>query len=173
MEALIKDLAFKPFNKRPLKYKPVKSMDELTKFTYYINATEKPFMLTTNIHGKEETKKMVHNGAFILCGPFGERYAVDAHKIVQLYNINDGILTPRTLKKPVLAAQVHASYFRKHGLDPKSGLRFTAPWGEQMILEPGDYVIATKSTNTLAYYRVSGPAFRKTYTGFRPRKPAS
>lgn len=157
MDFMNMHLQFRPATKRPIKYRLVDSYTALKPRTYFI--ATKPFKLVTIIHGKEETKKQVQTGDFVLCGPFDERYAISPHKLIGIYNIIDGVLTPRP--KQVMVAKVTAAHFRKHGWDPDN-TTFIAPWGEEMRLEPGDFLVQQDKKRG-HYYRISQEAFRKTY----------
>jgi hypothetical protein len=58
-------------------------------------------------------------------------------------------------------ARVTRADFERHGLAPKTtSAVFVAPWGEQMLLMPGDYVV---QDGAKGHYRIEAAAFRKTY----------
>jgi hypothetical protein len=67
--------------------------------------------------------------------------------------------------------KVYSNIFAKEGGDEvlhktllkswnsPDGISFVAPWGEAMVLQPGDYLVKSDG----GYYRIEREAFRTTY----------
>ena len=106
--------------------------------------------VTTMLDGKE-TVNVANPGDIVMCGPRGEKYVVRMEKIGQLYersNEDPHIITVKPEKRMV------AEY------DGAAGV-FTAPWGELMKINPGDFVVREDKGK---YYRIERSVFNETYT---------
>jgi hypothetical protein len=151
---------WKPASKKPIKYEMKPSLKELTNggpctFTVYFGSLPTT-KVVTYINNKRETTNQARQGDVIIKGPFGEKYVMTIFDFFRAYNVNDGIAIPRKTKK--LVAQ-YTPYLRKH-LDIPQTFTFMTGWGQDMVLNVGDYVVKDKNNS---YYRIEAEAFRKTY----------
>ncbi len=104
-------------------------------------------VITYTQDGKE-TQNTAAPGDIVMSGPTGERYVIRAAKFPQLYTRGAGdTVTPDQTPKQV------AVY-----TGPQT-ISFKAPWGEAMILKPGDYVVRDGD----GYYRIAKKEFELTY----------
>jgi hypothetical protein len=117
--------------------------------------SDKPIQVVTSINGQKETFNMANRGDVIITGPLGERYIISPFKFTTLYNIINGYAVPRLVKKQVAKYTVEIS--RKLNL-PVS-FKFKAPWGEDMLLNTGDYIVNDNGK----FYRIEQSVFKKTY----------
>lgn len=103
--------------------------------------------MDTIIDGKKETSKTVNKGEYIITGSKGEKYAISSKKFKERYTIVKG----KAKTKPVEV------FGKKYSGKPIS---FMASWGEEMILEPNDFII--KNTDD-EFYRIEKESFSNTY----------
>lgn len=144
---------FKRFQKRPIKYK---LSDQTLPFTF--NIVEKKTTIVTVIDGEKETENIARAGDVIITGGAGEQYVMSFKKFLDLYNVNNSVAVPRPIER--IAAKVTLTDFKQLMLGDQ--ISFTAPWGEAMILKPGDYLVMEGKGK---YYRVETKAFQRTYKG--------
>ena len=84
-----------------------------------------------------------------MSGPSRENYVVKAAKFPKLYQGKLGdIIMPE--QSPRLVSKYT-------GQQP---ITFTAPWGESMILKPGDYLV---KDGDQGYYRIAKAEYEQTY----------
>ena len=96
----------------------------------------------------KETQNTAAPNDIVMSGPTGERYVVRAAKFPKLYTRGAGdTVTPDQTPKQV------AVYTGQQTIS------FKAPWGEMMILKPGDYVVKDGD----GYYRIAKTEFELTY----------
>ena len=96
-----------------------------------------------------ETTNTATVGDIIMCGRAGELYVIKAEKFNKFYDGGLGnTVIPNQNPRPV------AQY------NGKDEVSFVAGWGEQMILKPGDFLVADGSGS---YYRIAAIEFKKTY----------
>jgi hypothetical protein len=156
-DRFFRSLTFGTACKKQIRYVLKPSLGELTPRSYAVAAQETP--VATVLGGKTETRNTALAGDFVLCGPDGEQYVVAPAKVVALYNLSETVLVPRKLPRRV--ARVSRAHFERHGLSKTTvSAVFVAPWGEQMLLQPGDYVV---QDGTKGHYRIAAASFRKTY----------
>lgn len=93
-----------------------------------------------------ETANTATPGDFIVSGVSGELYVVKASKFAALY---DGEVGETVV--PTQAPRQVARY---------GEVTFTAPWGEEMVLKPGDYLVADGDGG---FYRIAAEEFHATY----------
>jgi hypothetical protein len=147
---------FAEAHKRRHKYKRVFEHNHMKPYTYFILPSDSPSIKITTVVGDEtETVNRAKPGDIIICGPFNEQYIVHPHKLVELYNVNEGVIIPRNTPRKVF--KVTRSFFKKFNLINPT--EFRATWGEYMILRPGDYIVKDGSH----VYRIEKKAFGKTY----------
>ena len=146
MDSIIKLLKFRKYKKKNI---TMKLNDSGSKNTVRISDSD--FTLTTTIKGKDEVKTKVNKGDFIVTGPEMEKYAIKPKKFFGLYNVVNEKVVPRPIIKQV-------AFVGKRLLP--NPITFTSSWGEQMILEPRDYLVKDSG----GYYRIEGEVFKKTYS---------
>lgn len=145
-------LQFTPVTKKPVKYSEYgevadsSALDDMEPMTF-ATVTSAMKVVTITADGKE-TENTAVPGDIIMSGPSGEKYVVKATKFGKLYTPQaDGTVIPEQSPRQV------ARY------TGKDDITFTAPWGEQMILKPGDYVVQDGE----GYYRVAKKEYDVTY----------
>jgi hypothetical protein len=113
-------------------------------------------VIATVIDGERETVNTAAVGDHVVRGVKGELYIIKAETLAKRYG------------GPLTAPDREG--FRRH---PAKGdfygfryegqpIKFVAPWKEDMIVNPGDY-IGTDSIGSKEYYRVEQSAFAMTY----------
>lgn len=142
-------LKFLPTKKQPKQYKFVKDgmPGKLPAMTYTVSNKEQPVVTVTS-DGKE-TQNVAAPGDIIMSGPSRENYVVKGAKFSKLYQgeIGQNVM-------PEQSPRMVALYT---GKDP---VTFTAPWGESMILKPGDYLV---KDGDAGYYRIAKVEYEQTY----------
>jgi hypothetical protein len=145
-------LQFKPVTKKPVKYsnhgdvEDSSALEDMEPMTF-ATATSEMKVVTITADGKE-TENTAVPGDIIMSGPSGEKYVVKAAKFEKLYaKQDDGTVIPEQSPRQV------ARY------TGKDEVTFTAPWGEQMVLKPGDYLVKDGE----GYYRVAKKEYEATY----------
>jgi len=103
--------------------------------------------ITTSIDGEKETTQTLEEGMTVITGLAGEEYAVKTEKFDKLYQHVEGDLY---MTKPDIVQAVEV----------KVDMKFLAPWGEEMIAHPGDFIIFRSMDDA---YRVEAGEFKKTY----------
>lgn len=115
--------------------------------TFDVEVAQNSKKIDTIIDGKTETTNTAKKGDYILTGSKGEKYVLSPQKFEQRYTMtSDG----RAKTKPV---QTKAKKYKG------PTMKFMASWGEEMILESGDFII----NNNGEYYRIEKEAFHNTY----------
>jgi len=85
----------------------------------------------------------------VFSGATGENYVIKAAKLPKLYHGNvGGDIYPEQSPRQV-------------ALYTGEPVTFKAPWGEDMIIKPGDYLV--KDPANTGYYRIAKVEFEKTY----------
>jgi len=142
-------LEFKPVTKQKLVYKYVEdgnpgSMAPMT----YTKSKGKQNVVTTTTDGKE-TQNVAEDGDIIMSGATGENYVIKGAKFSKLYHGNiGGDVYPEQSPRQV-------------ALYTGGETKFKAPWGEDMVIKPGDYLV--KDPANTGYYRIAKVEFEKTY----------
>jgi hypothetical protein len=163
-DRFFRTLTFGAACKKQIRYVLKPSLRELAPRSYAIATQDTP--VVTVLGGQTETRNLARAGDFVICGPDGEQYVVAPAKVVALYNLNETVLVPRKLPRRV--ARVTRADFERHGLAPKTtSAVFVAPWGEQMLLMPGDYVV---QDGAKGHYRIEGLSSQAT-TASRDSRP--
>jgi len=131
-------------------YKNIGSQEkEYTKkdltFNYII--AQKLTPVETIIDGKKETSNKANKGDYILTGSRGEKYVLTPEKFNSKYDI---VSDSQAKTKPV---KIMAKEYQG------DLVKFMADWGEEMILESGDFLV----NNNGEYYRIEKQAFHNTY----------
>lgn len=112
-------------------------------------------VIDTIIDGVKETTNTANTGDMVATGPKGEEYIIPAAKFGKLYEATteDGIYKAKgVVEAMVVPADTPA-------------FTFPAPWGEEMIAEPGDMICASAadSFDPEKVYRIEKGAFAATY----------
>lgn len=121
---------------------------------YVAEIATKRQRVITFINGVKETENEAQAGDYILTGPQGERYVLKPNKLKERYKKIGEDLAGRSIYKAIgecWAIQYHGKPFT-----------FTAPWGEEMICNSGDYICSTKTDGT-DVYRIDQNVFLQTY----------
>lgn len=142
-------LKFLPTKKQPKQYKFVKDgvPGKMPAMTYTVSSTEQPVVTVTS-DGKE-TQNVAAQGDIIMSGPSRENYVVKSAKFPKLYQGDvGGVVMPE--QSPRLVATYTG----------KEPVQFTAPWGESMVLKPGDYLV---KDGDAGYYRIAKVEYEQTY----------
>lgn len=153
---LKKEKRFVWAQKKQLKYKLVKSLSDTTSYTMLIYSDVQPLEIITRLQGQTETKNTLKYGDILVTGPQEEQYVIAFSKFHNLYDVVDGIATPRCQFNKV--AKVTESDWKQSGI-LSSQITFKASWGEDMILKIGDYIVEDGTS----FYRIEKTAFKKTY----------
>ena len=142
----------------------VKSQEDMKLFYRQITSEEKTYTkrqltfdveiakelknVVTTIDGEEETTNKANKGDYILTGSKGERYVLTPEKFNKRYTM---IGDNKAKTKPV---QIQAKEYIAN-----EQVKFMASWGEQMILNKGDFLV----NNNGEFYRIEKEAFHNTY----------
>lgn len=142
-------LKFLPTKKQPKQYKFVKDgmPGKMPAMTYTVSNQQQP-VVTITADGKE-TQNVAAQGDIIMSGPSRENYVIKGAKFPKLYQgeIGQNVI-------PEQSPRMVALYTEK---DP---VMFTAPWGESMVLKPGDYLVKDGDSG---YYRIAKIEYEQTY----------
>lgn len=140
-------MQFMPTSKKKLVYQYVESTESMPPMSYTV-AKERAPVVTMTSDGRE-TQNTAEPDDVIMSGPSGERYVVKSAKFPKLYvgRIGD----------PVHPEQSPRSVAAYTGDTPVS---FVAPWGESMVLKPGDYLVKEDEGK---YYRIAKLEYEMTY----------
>lgn len=154
---LNKEKLFRDAVKKRIQYKHIPfTPDSAPKRTFMIQTVSKtPIKVITTINEKKETHNYASRGDYIVTGPLREQYVIKPDKFFLLYNVRDQVAEPRCIIRKV--AKFSKSIADK--LKLPSHISFTAPWGEEMVINTGDFIVKDKS----GYYSIAASAFRQTY----------
>jgi len=149
LEQILPGLNFQQVTKKALKYQPFDGSQEQMPAMSYMVVKEPQEVVTITADGKE-TQNKAESGDVIISGPSKEKYAIKASKFPKLYSGKLGeVITPE--QSPRLVAQVN---------NIQQPITFKAPWGEDMILKPGDYLV---KDGDQGYYRIAKKEYEQTY----------
>ena len=142
-------LEFLPTTKLARKYQFVANgvPGRMPAMTYTVAAQEQPVVTVTS-DGKE-TQNVAAVNDIIMSGPSQENYVVKAAKFPKLYQGAVG--------KTVIPEQSPRMVALYRG---PQAVTFTAPWGESMVLKPGDYLV---KDGDAGYYRIARVEYDQTY----------
>ena len=113
-------------------------------------------VIETVIEGQRETVNTAKAGDYVVRGAKGENYIITAQILADRYG--PPISGPRADGYYEYPAKGNCYAFRYEG-EP---FKFVAPWGEDMLVNPGDYV-ATGEVGSNLFYRIEQHAFAETY----------
>lgn len=144
---VLSSLEYHTTSKKQLEYSFSVSTEKLTPMSYTV--AKEPTEVETILPDGKETKNKAEPGDIIMSGPSGERYVIKAKKFGSLYSGKIG--------EKIKVAPNPRQVARYSGKDTIS---FKAPWGEDMVLKPGDYVVKDGDSG---FYRIAKAEFEKTY----------
>ena len=144
-------LKFLPTHKQLKQYKFIPPGTPMTPMSYRLSDQDGELIKTitsTDTADNPETKNVALKGDVVMSGPSGENYVVKGAKFGKLYDGNvGGIVYPEQGPRMVAA------------YTGQQVVNFTAPWGESMIMKPGDYLVKGDD----GYYRVAKAEYEQTY----------
>jgi hypothetical protein len=142
-------LKFLPTTKLARKYQFVSNgvPGRMPAMTYTVATQEQPVVTVTS-DGKE-TQNVAAVNDIIMSGPSQENYVVKAAKFPKLYQgaVGKTVIPEQSPRMVALSREPQA-------------VTFTAPWGESMVLKPGDYLV---KDGDAGYYRIARVEFEQTY----------
>jgi len=147
INTLALSMKFLPTSKKKIVYNFVDSVENMPPMTYAV-ATQPKEVVTVTADGKE-TKNVAQPNDIIMSGPSRENYVIKAAKFPKLYNGNIG--------GEVFPDQSPRNVARYTGQET---VMFKAPWGEDMVLKPGDYLVKEDEGK---YYRIAKSEYEQTY----------
>lgn len=141
-------LEFKPTRKKALRYSFVKDGEQgnMPPMTYTLLSKDQ--IVVTHTKDGKETQRPSKAGEVMMSGPSRENYAMDSNKFSKLYQgkIGDDVI-------PEQGPRSVAAYDGPQ-------ISFIAPWGESMVIKPGDYLVRDGNAG---YYRIAKDEFEATY----------
>ncbi|QJT71152.1 hypothetical protein GR11A_00115 [Vibrio phage vB_VcorM_GR11A] len=111
-------------------------------------------VVITEIDGVKETENRAKSSDVVVTGVKGEQYLVDIRKFKERYR------GPKLTYTDQVYNAVGETYAARWTGAP---LKFTASWGEAMIIEPGDYLCSTTQQASGDLYRIERSAFKESY----------
>ena len=154
---VVQDMEFKDTTKKPIAYSKhanIESEDHLETmppFTYAVNSVPSLKVDTITTSGKE-TSNVAYQNDIIVCGPSKEKYVLLPEKFEQFYTpVQSG---PEGMVIPTQIARKVAQYTGQHEIS------FVAPWGEDTILMPEDYLVKDGKND---FYRIGKVEYEATY----------
>jgi hypothetical protein len=148
LDELLPTLQWKQVTKQPKKYSFVQSTEDMPAMSYGIADKQQP-VVTYTADGKE-TQNTAEQNDVIMSGPSKEQYVIKAAKFPKLYigKIGDTVIPEQSPRTVARAENI------------KQPITFKAPWGEDMILKDGDYLV---KDGDQGYYRIAKHEFEQTY----------
>lgn len=140
-------LQFQPTSKKKLMYQPAQDINNMPAMSYIVAQEQMPVATITS-DGKE-TQNTAEPNDIIISGPSKEKYVIKAAKFPKLYVGQIG--------GPIHPEQGPRNVAVYTGADI---VNFTAPWGENMVLKPGDYLVKEADGK---YYRIAKKEYEMTY----------
>lgn len=142
-------LEFLPTRKQALQYKFVKDGEQgkMPPMSYTVLNTDQ--LVVTHTADGKETQKQAKAGDIMMSGPSRENYALDRAKFPKNYQGEIGqTVVPEQSPRQVAVYK------------GSEAVSFTAPWGEQMVLKPSDYLVRDGDSG---YYRIAKHEYEQTY----------
>jgi hypothetical protein len=97
----------------------------------------------------KETTNTAEAGDIMLSGPSQENYVIKGAKFGKLYQGEIGsTVVPEQSPRQVAVYTA------------PDAVQFTAPWGESMVIKPGDYLVRDGDAG---YYRIAKAEYEQTY----------
>ncbi|WP_213348010.1 PGDYG domain-containing protein [Candidatus Vampirococcus lugosii] len=152
IEELIDNLGLKffPVMKKKLLYNFVKSIEDMPTMSYTIVKDKKNILtIITNTSNGNETINNAKEGDIIISGIRGEKYVIEGNTFSNLYEGEIGSdIYPEQSPRYVAIYTGNKQF------------HFKAPWGENVLLNPGDYII---KEDVGKYYVIAKEEFEITY----------
>ena len=148
LESILPSLQWKQTTKQPKKYAFVNSTQNMPSMSYAVAKEQQPVVTITS-DGKE-TQNVAQPEDVIMSGPSKEQYVVKAAKFPKLYAGKiGGTVTPEQSPRTVAIVD-----------NIEQPITFKAPWGEDMVLKKGDYLV---KDGEQGYYRIAQHEYEQTY----------
>ena len=148
LESILPTLQFKETTKQAKQYQYTDSSENMPAMSYTVAEAQQPVVTITS-DGKE-TQNVAEPQDIIMSGPSREQYVVKASKFPKLYDGKiKGTITPEQGVR--IVARVD---------NINQDITFKAPWGEDMILKQGDYLVKDADQG---YYRIAQKEYDETY----------
>tara|TARA_R110000796_G_scaffold34264_1_gene88617 strand:+ start:70 stop:582 length:513 start_codon:yes stop_codon:yes gene_type:complete len=148
LESILPTLEFMQTTKQPKKYTYVDNVENMPPMSYAVAKQQQP-VVTYTADGKE-TQNVAEPQDIIMSGPSKEQYVVKADKFPKLYTGEIG--------SEVIPEQSPRTVARVNNIEQP--IKFTASWGEEMILKSGDYLVKDGDED---YYRIAQKEYDATY----------
>ena len=151
--SLLASLEYKAVTKKKLTYSfhdlTRRSMQSMTPLSYGVCPVDGRTVVTQTADGRE-TQNTANTGDIIMSGINREKYVIRAEKFLKLYigRIGGAVQPEQT---PRMVARYTGN----------SPVTFKAPWGEDMVLKPGDYVV--READGKGFYRIAKKEYEATY----------
>ena len=144
---IAQQMKFQPTSKKKLMYQFAQDVNNMPNMSYAVAPRQMPVVTVTS-DGKE-TQNTAEPNDIIISGATGERYVIKSAKFPKLYVGQIG-------------GQVHPEQSPRNvaAYSGNSPVTFKAPWGEDMILKPGDYLVKEDEGK---YYRIAKKEYELTY----------
>lgn len=164
---VVQDMAFQDTTKKPICYTKHSDIEEeehlenMPEFTYAVNTIPNFKVETITADGKE-TGNIANANDIIVSGPSKEKYVLAKEKFDTFYlpveNGPPGTVIPDQKVRKV------AQY------EGQQSVTFVAPWGEETVLNPGDYLVKSGNND---FYRIGKVEYDLTYNppGVTKSKP--
>lgn len=140
-------LNFLPTSKKKLTYKFVTTPENMPPMSYTV--AEKAQPVTTVTADGKETQNVAEVNDIIMSGPSQEQYVIKGTKFPKLYSGQIG--GPVTVEQSPRMVAVYTG---------QDTVMFKAPWGEDMVLKPNDYLVKEGDGK---YYRIAKLEYEQTY----------
>jgi len=140
-------IQFQPTTKKKLTYQFSQDVNNMSSMSYAVAQQQMP--VTTVTSDGKETQNTADSGDIVMSGPSGEKYVIKSAKFPKLYSGQIG--------GPIHPEQSPRNVGIYYGSAP---ITFTAPWGESMVLKPGDYLVKEDEGK---YYRIAKKEYEATY----------
>ena len=152
-KSVVSSMEFLPTRKKALRYHFYNIVDgiisDMPSLSYGVNNKDSLSVDTETSDGKETTNTAMKED-IVMSGPSSEKYVVKKSKFHKMYTgeIGEDVEVEQS---PRMVAEYTGD----------EELQFTASWGENMILKPGDYIV--KETDSSGYYRIAKKEYEETY----------
>jgi len=151
LEPILPTLEFKQTTKQAKQYQYHDSSENMPAMSYTVAETQQPVVTITS-DGKE-TQNVAEPQDIIMSGPSKEQYVVKAAKFIGERGLYTG-----EIGGTVTPEQSPRTVARVDNIDQP--ITFKAPWGEDMILKKGDYLV---KDGDQGYYRIAQKEYDETY----------
>jgi hypothetical protein len=144
---IAQQMNFQPTSKKKSVYQYVQGPQDMPPMSYTVSQQQMP--VTTITSDGKETQNTADINDIIMSGPSKEQYVIKSAKFPKLYVGQIG--------GPIHPEQGPRNVAVYNG---NKEVMFTAPWGESMVLKPGDYLVKEAEGK---YYRIAKKEYEATY----------